>query len=84
MTKVRDLTRPIEGEEKKLKPIEFVKFITDKGEWYQPDYEPKKWDFIDLICRNWRNTRLDLMLAQDAEKCASVIVLGHFNDGVTE
>jgi hypothetical protein len=83
MTKVRDLTRQ-ECEEKKLKPIEFVKTCTESEDWDKSVTLPKCWNNIDLICKNWRNSNLDLMRAYDEGKNNGALYLGHFNDGVVE
>jgi hypothetical protein len=83
MTKVRDLTRPIEGEEKKLKPIEFV-MECKKDEWHiNPECEPSEWENIELISREFNND-LDLMFAYDDYRSSGVLYLGHFNDGIVE
>ena len=82
MTKVRDLTSPIEGEEKKLKPIEFVLKCTFNS-WSAANIKPSQWLNIELIARKLNND-LDLMFAYDSYRSSGVLYLGHFNDGVTE
>jgi hypothetical protein len=85
MTKVRDLTRPIEGEEKKLKPIEFV-MECPQTKWRDCDssLEPQDWEKIELIAEDYHNN-LDLMFAfDDSDRAGGILYLGHFNDGVVE
>ena len=86
MTKVRDLTRQNKGEEKRLKPIEFVKeCITDRWEKFENGIgiSPKYWNNIELIAMSYCDN-LDLMIAFDDIRGEGVLYLGHFNDGVTE
>lgn len=86
MTKVNIL---VEGspETKKLKPIEFVKFCLESGRWESctdgNHAKPCDWECIYLIAKNWRATRLDLMICSDSKDMHNgMLVLGHFNDGV--
>jgi hypothetical protein len=84
MTKVRDLTSQ-EGEEKKLKPIEFV-MECPRNEWSDCDssLKPEDWENIELIAKDYYNN-LDLMFAFDDEyRGEGILYLGHFNDGVVE
>lgn len=84
MTKVRDLTRP-NGEEKKLKPIEFVKEYRDKNSdgncWnLNPTQKTIFWKNIELIARGFDGD-LDLMFAFDSNRSYGYLYLGYFNDG---
>jgi hypothetical protein len=84
MTKVRDLTRQNEGEEKRLKPIEFVKeSVRDEWSKFENDLSPKDWDNIELVAQSYCDN-LDLMIAFDDIRGEGVLYLGHFNDGVVE
>ena len=71
-------------EEKKLKPIEFVKAIPDTGKLQNPNYKPSEFENIELICKNYYHEDFDLMFAYDLERSRGCLYLGHFNDGVTE
>jgi hypothetical protein len=80
MTKVIILGQ--EPEQKKLKPIEFVKII------HEEDLEiitalciPKDWKNIELI---GRGKGYDIMYAYDHHRNIGRVFLGHFNDGVVE
>ncbi len=79
MTKVRDLTRQ-QGEEKKLKPIDFILSCSDTDDWNSSVSAPSQWDNIDLICKNWRNSGFDLMRIYNNDS-DGFLILGHFNDG---
>jgi len=86
MTKVRDLTRQIEGEEKKLKPIEFC-FILNSDEvvFEKSKRLPNSFDYIDRIQESKDNYfKMDLFTAYDKGDKAKLLYLGHFNDGVVE
>ena len=75
-------------EEKKLKPIEFVKLFTEDCEIIEPYAicKPKYFDHIELICRNYVDNSLDLMFAYRNKygRNQGTLIFGHFNDGVTE
>lgn len=72
-------------EEKKLKPIEFVKFLSRKLSLEdQPTYGAKDWDNVELICKRY-TTKYDLMFVyDDNDRENGILYLGHFNDGVVE
>jgi len=79
MTKVIILGK--EPEKKELKPIEFVKYLDYHLEFSSGCSSPKKWENIELICKNHFN-KYDLMFAFDEDRNNGVLYLGHFNDGV--
>ena len=68
-------------EKKELKPIEFVKYLDYHLEFSSGCSSPKKWENIELICKNYFN-KYDLMFAFDEDRNNGVLYLGHFNDGV--
>jgi hypothetical protein len=86
MTKVRDLTRPIEGEEKKLKPIEFLLTIDHiNNTVIKAHRKPETFDCIDRIQNAEDNFfKMDLFAASDEGTKSTILYLGHFNDGVVE
>lgn len=81
MTKVTILGESHEDVKPKKK-IEFVKSMVD-GEIC--DVPAEMYDYIELICRNFKNSKLDLMFCYH-EDCrnheSNGLFLGHFNDGV--
>jgi hypothetical protein len=85
MTKVIEIGK---NEEVKLgKKIEFLRFLNTDIEivrWgYNPD--PKSYDFIELICRDYHGTGNDLMFVFDNDtggRRRGWLILGKFNDGV--
>jgi hypothetical protein len=86
MTKVRDLTRPIEGEEKKLKPIEFVLTIDHiNNTVIKAHRKPETFDFVDRLQKAENNFfKMDLFAASMEGEIKSILYLGHFNDGIVE
>jgi len=81
MTKIIDLTKEAK-EQKVLKRIEFVSFLNDHST-ISPTILPNgelTWDKLYLLCRDYRDSGLDLMFASnDGVQC---LYLGHFNDGI--
>ena len=80
MTKVIKLACP-QGEYAKKK-IQFIEGIPDSGIC---DISPETYDYIELICRNFKDSGLDLMFCYFEEGRSgkySALYLGHFNDGV--
>ncbi len=72
-------------EEKKLKPIECVKYCLADSNWTKENVGLSSYKFVYLICRNWRESNFDLMICSDYENMTNgAIILGHFNDGIVE
>lgn len=82
MTKVTILGQEPK-EEKKLKPIEFVKFLDYDFKFKKGALEPRFCDNIKLICLDYSDG-FDLMFGFKEDKRAGTLYLGHFNDGVVE
>ena len=80
MTKVIDLTKEAK-EEKVLKPIEFVKYISSNGITYQASIKPQEYKNIEIAFRFYENG-LVLMFAYNDDKSFGNFYLGHFNDGI--
>lgn len=70
-------------EEKKLKPIEFVKSLTSMLNIQNSFSSPKGYNHVELISRKY-NSEYDLMFAYDEDRNKGNLYLGHFNDGVVE
>ena len=70
-------------EEKKLKPIQFVKFLSSALNFQYSTGLPKNFDHIELIRRNY-NHEYDLMYVYNEDRNEGTLYLGHFNDGVVE
>lgn len=74
-------------QERKLKPIEFVKHVSiTKSELGVNDYEtePKDWLNIELVSKSNNKKYYDIMFAYDDDRSDGTIYLGYFNDGVIE
>jgi len=71
-------------EEKKLKPIEFVKHLSfDLICFEDPCNDPCDFENIELICENY-DKGVDLMFAYNEDRNYGFLYAGHFNDGVVE
>ena len=73
-------------EQKKLKPIEFVRCdegLKRKGR-VKPEFKPKDFDNIELISESNSLEHYDIMFAFDDNRSGGFIYYGHFNDGVVE
>lgn len=79
MTKVIIIGQQEPTQEKK--PIEFVKAICE-GRLITNYISPRIWGNIELVCRNYSNSGMDLMFAYDHTRNDGCLYLGHFNDGV--
>lgn len=86
MTKVIIL-RQEPKEEKKLKPIEFVKFLSGRLIIEDQPIDgdtASSWENVELICKSY-TTKYDLMFVyDDDDRDSGILYLGHFNDGVVE
>jgi hypothetical protein len=88
MTQVIELTEPktVSNKVKKIVPIEFKKVLVSRKEDILDDEvlcEPKDFDFIELICKQYTDDGLDVMFAYDkGDRVNGIIFYGHFNDGV--
>ena len=71
-------------EEKKVKPIKFIKYVNETtGETQTSGALPKDWGNISLLCKN--EGGFDMMFAWDDDHTNSgVVYLGHWNDGFVE
>jgi hypothetical protein len=71
------------------KPIEFlthINILTCDDVSAQPvDNEPCDWNYIELICKDYR-PNLDLMFAYDnaSDRSEGVVIIGRWNDGVVK
>lgn len=80
MTKVTILNEEIKS--KKLTRIKFEKKILETGEWEDCNDDPKIWNNVVLLHKQWRLSNMDLMFAFDNGTNNGYIVLGFFNDGI--
>ncbi|PHJ51476.1 hypothetical protein VF04_34980 [Nostoc linckia z7] len=73
-------------EEKKLKPIELIKWISSiKGICEGAVVKPSEYDFVVLLSRLYDGSAYDLMYVYDKnQQMSGTLYLGHFNDGVVE
>jgi|LakMenEpi03Aug12_release.lakeMendotaPanAssembly.Ray.scaffolds.fasta_scaffold02274_20 hypothetical protein len=73
-------------EEKKLKPIEFIKFLSSDVSLGDDPSPPQTWKHVDLIVKDYTTDGLDIMLAYDDDKYKhyGALYLGHYNDGIKE
>jgi len=80
MTKVSVFGKEAE-EEKKKKPIEFVKYLIDE-EILKSIFTPSNYENVVLLEENYTCSGLDLMWAYDNIPNNGILHLGHWNDGV--
>lgn len=64
------------------KPIEFLLSFNENKTFIKPHLNPKHWQNIELVCRNYNYERVDLMFAYNENRNLGVLYLGHFNDGI--
>ena len=72
-------------EEKKGKPIEFIKFVDESsGETATSNHvKPKDWDNVSLLCKS--GDGFDMMFAWDSDDPdTGCVYLGHWNDGIVD
>lgn len=71
-------------EEKKEKPIQFVKYVDQESGEVLPSLgvQPKNWENVSLLCE--RDLGLDLMFAWGDDPNDGCVYLGHWNDGFVE
>jgi hypothetical protein len=84
MTKVSVFGETEKEEKKELKKIEFVKYITERGELDKWEgVSPKGWGNIILLIKSDSDAFDTMMVTDNAEQIdLGLIVLGHWNDGV--
>ena len=83
MTKVIILGTP-QDENKPKKKIEFTHYLDSSG-FMQKGFcnDPKSFNHIELICKNYTQEGLDLMYAyREDRQTFKCLYLGHFNDGI--
>jgi hypothetical protein len=80
MTKVIILGE--QPEKKELKPIEFVKYLTNDNDILNAYSTPDSYANIELICRNYNHNKHDLMFAFNEHRNGGCLYLGYFNDGI--
>lgn len=82
MTRVTILGKSQVEEPKKR--IEFVKYLDVCFDIQDIHYSqiPDKWDNVVLLCKNYKDSGLDLMYAYNNNDAGRLLVVGHFNDGV--
>lgn len=68
-------------EQKKLKPIEFVKTVYSDGTIAPAPTSPKDWDNVVLYKATRSKSCLDFILAFNDNETGAIF-LGHWNDGV--
>jgi len=71
-------------EEKKLKPIEFVYFLSGDFGLFGNPKPPSTWKHVDLVIKNYTLEGFDLMVGYDVDKHNGILYLGHYNDGVKQ
>ena len=64
-------------------PIKFEKHLnTTTLEFETSNYPPSSYDVIELICRDFGSTEMDLMYAYFSTRRGGVLYLGYWNDGI--
>lgn len=72
------------NKKRNFKPIEFYKCWSTESEVSRVETEPKDYDFIELIAKDYF-CNYDLMFAYDKDdRAGGTVFIGHFNDGVVE
>ena len=84
MTKIVDLFKQQENQEKKNKPIEFKYALTRYAELTANTCEPNELDYVALYQRHEGDGEYDKILGWNEDKSIIGIFLGHWNDGVVE
>lgn len=66
-----------------IKNIEFVSYMEANTTFTtSTTAKPSDWHIIELICKNYKGTKLDLMFAYDNnDRTDSCLFLGRFNSG---
>jgi len=64
------------------KPIEFAQLLTQNLTLYSASSEPKAFQNIELICKNYRNMKIDLMFAYNEDRSCGILYIGNWNDGI--
>ena len=80
MTKVIDLTKGAK-EEKVLKPIEFVTFLSKNGSTSEAKVKPQDYKNIEIAFRVYEQG-LVLMFAYNDRKDLGSLYFGYVNDGI--
>ena len=80
MTKVSVFGQDSE-EEKKKKPIEFVKAFFYK-KFVDAKAKPSEYEYVVLLEKNYYGINLSLIWAYDNNPNNGTLYLGHWNDGV--
>ena len=80
MTKVIILGQ--EPEKKELKPIEFVKYLSEPFGYRIDCLHPREWKNIELICKDYLGKGFDFMYAYNDDRQDGFLHLGYFNDGI--
>lgn len=63
--------------------IEFVSFLSENKTCINTTTaSPSDWLNIELVCKNYKGSKLDLMFAYDTDREDSCLFLGRFNDGI--
>ena len=82
MTKVSVFGQQSTEQPKRLKKIEFVNTLTNKGSFIYALRKPESWDNVQLF-RKSEGEKYDIIIAWDNSSPKSPIVyLGHWNDGI--
>lgn len=66
-----------------VKNIEFISYLGENTTFTTTTTaKPSEWDAVELICKNYKGTGLDLMFAYDNnDRTDSCLFLGRFNNG---
>jgi len=70
-------------QEKKGKPIEFVKFLC-MNHFPNSTTPPSKYQNVELICKSYNNQKEDLIYAYDLDRNYGILYFGYWNDGFVE
>lgn len=81
MAKISIFGQPEVKQEKKLKSIELVKYIDERGSICIADNTTSNFRYIQLRQQNYLSGKYDLILTWDNPDYVYVF-LGHWNDGV--
>jgi hypothetical protein len=67
---------------KKGKSIEFHQTIDGNGSLSGAGFSPDAWLFVELICKNFNQSKKDLIFAYNNDRDTGILYLGYWNDGI--
>lgn len=64
------------------KSIVFTNILDSEFEITSNGYTADEFKFIELICKDYGGSSLDLMFAYDDDRNCGLLFIGNFNDGI--